>query len=201
MTFPRFDADGLRIAMSGYVPRNNLPREGAGRKPSDRTDEFRMYTLIEELTPDIIRSKHRAGPVCANIDPYSGFAYDLGIPYDLYTPCSSSHAAWDGPRIVSKKSSLPTKSSVPRNMPVSERYGLLRTTAYAVAALWIRIGGSNVFLSFSRISAESERPIKHENPPARKPGVNGFGNLLSRQCPARSWRWLLSRIRRCLRLP
>ena len=49
---------------------------------------MKLFERIEELGPDIIRSRHpRAEDVCANVDLYSGFVYDmLGIPRELYTP-------------------------------------------------------------------------------------------------------------------
>ena len=57
-------------------------------KAKDRLDEMRLFELIEEKGPDIIKARHpRADDVCANVDLYSGFVYDmLGIPRDLYTP-------------------------------------------------------------------------------------------------------------------
>ena len=43
---------------------------------------------METLWPDVIRQVHPgAKDICANVDLYSGFVYDmLGIPQDLYTP-------------------------------------------------------------------------------------------------------------------
>ena len=57
-------------------------------KAKDRMDEMRLFERIEELGPAIIKAAHpRAADVCANVDLYSGFVYDmLGIPRDLYTP-------------------------------------------------------------------------------------------------------------------
>lgn len=51
-------------------------------------DELKLYELVEEHGPKIIKSKHpRAEDVCANVDLYSGFVYAMmGIPRDLYTP-------------------------------------------------------------------------------------------------------------------
>jgi citrate synthase len=53
-----------------------------------REDEMNLFELIEKAGPAIIKSRHpRAEDVCANVDLYSGFVYDmLGIPTDLYTP-------------------------------------------------------------------------------------------------------------------
>ena len=53
-----------------------------------REAEMRLFERIEELGPGIIKSRHpRAEDVCANVDLYSGFVYDmLGIPQELYTP-------------------------------------------------------------------------------------------------------------------
>ena len=57
-------------------------------REKDRTDEMRLYEMVEEFGPAIIKERHpRAEDVCANVDLYSGFVYDmLGIPKDLYTP-------------------------------------------------------------------------------------------------------------------
>ena len=53
-----------------------------------RMDEMKLFELIEEMGPKIIKARHpNAQDVCANVDLYSGFVYDmLGIPKDLYTP-------------------------------------------------------------------------------------------------------------------
>lgn len=57
-------------------------------KSKGRTDEMKLFEMIENLGPDIIRSRHpKASEVCANVDLYSGFVYQmLGISKDLYTP-------------------------------------------------------------------------------------------------------------------
>jgi len=57
-------------------------------KEKHREDQMALYEMIEEFGPAIIKSRHpRAEDVCANVDLYSGFVYDmLGIPKDLYTP-------------------------------------------------------------------------------------------------------------------
>ena len=57
-------------------------------REKDRTDEMRLYEMVEEFGPAILKERHpRAEDVCANVDLYSGLVYDmLGIPKDLYTP-------------------------------------------------------------------------------------------------------------------
>ena len=57
-------------------------------KEKGRMDEMKLFELIEEFGPKIIKQRHpNAADVCANVDLYSGFVYDmLGIPKDLYTP-------------------------------------------------------------------------------------------------------------------
>ena len=57
-------------------------------KEKGRMDEMRLFELIESEGPKIIKRKHpNAQDVCANVDLYSGFVYDmLGIPKELYTP-------------------------------------------------------------------------------------------------------------------
>jgi len=57
-------------------------------KEKGREDEMALLELIESEGPVVIKRRHpRAEDVCANVDLYSGFVYDmLGIPKDLYTP-------------------------------------------------------------------------------------------------------------------
>lgn len=57
-------------------------------KEKNCLDEMKLFEMIEEKGPAIIKSRHpRAEDVCANVDLYSGFVYEmLGIPRDLYTP-------------------------------------------------------------------------------------------------------------------
>ena len=57
-------------------------------KEKNREAEMRLFELVESEGPRIVKSRHsRAEDVCANVDLYSGFVYDmLGIPKDLYTP-------------------------------------------------------------------------------------------------------------------
>ena len=57
-------------------------------KEKGRLAEMRLFETIEEKGPAIIKARHpRAEDVCANVDLYSGFVYDmLGIPKELYTP-------------------------------------------------------------------------------------------------------------------
>ncbi|MCQ2368547.1 MAG: citrate synthase [Kiritimatiellae bacterium] len=57
-------------------------------KEKGREDEMALFELIEKEGPKIIKSRHpRAEDVCANVDLYSGFVYDMmGVPRDLYTP-------------------------------------------------------------------------------------------------------------------
>ena len=57
-------------------------------REKNREAEMLLFERIEELGPEIIKSRHpRAEDICANVDLYSGFVYDmLGIPQELYTP-------------------------------------------------------------------------------------------------------------------
>ena len=90
-----YDRRGLIYGLGHAVytisdPRAQLLKEKAKMlaEANDRMDEFALYDAIETLGPDIIQQVHPcARDVCANVDLYSGFVYDmLGIPQDLYTP-------------------------------------------------------------------------------------------------------------------
>ena len=71
-------------------PRAQMLRDKAEKlaKEKGRENEMKLYEMIEELGPAVIKALHpHADDVCANVDLYSGFVYDmLGIPQDLYTP-------------------------------------------------------------------------------------------------------------------
>ena len=88
------DKKGLIYGMGHAVYTESDPRAEVLRtlakelaEADGRMDDFMMYRNIELLAPDIIREKLTAGPICANVDLYSGFIYELlGFPKDLYTP-------------------------------------------------------------------------------------------------------------------
>ena len=89
------DGTGLIYGLGHAVytvsdPRAQLLKRKARElaRAKGRTDEMKLYEMIEKFGPAIIKELHpRAEDVCANVDLYSGFVYDmLGIPRDLYTP-------------------------------------------------------------------------------------------------------------------
>ena len=71
-------------------PRAQLLRRKARElaREKRRMDEMRLFETIEQRGPAVIKARHpRAEDICANVDLYSGFVYEmLGIPRDLYTP-------------------------------------------------------------------------------------------------------------------
>ncbi len=90
-----FDGAGLVYGMGHAIytlsdPRAVILKEKAKElaKEKGREDEFVLYSLIEELTPDLFcKVKGVEKDMCANVDLYSGFVYSmLGIPHELYTP-------------------------------------------------------------------------------------------------------------------
>ncbi len=89
------DGSGLIYGLGHAVytisdPRAEMLKEKARTLAKDkgREDEMRLFEMVEEFGPAIIKARHpRAEDVCANVDLYSGLVYDmLGIPKDLYTP-------------------------------------------------------------------------------------------------------------------
>lgn len=90
-----FDGKGLIYGMGHAVYTMSDPRERVFRKhvkrlakEKHRENDLLLYQNIAKLAPDLINAKRRKPkPVCANVDFYSGFVYDmLGIPTELYTP-------------------------------------------------------------------------------------------------------------------
>lgn len=72
-------------------------------KAKGRVEEFKLYNNIEKLTKEIFKEiRGEDTEICANVDLYSGFVYDLlNIPKELYTPlfATSRVASWCAHRI------------------------------------------------------------------------------------------------------
>lgn len=90
-----FDRSGLIYGMGHAVytlsdPRAVLIKEKAAQLAGEKCmeKEFQLYTLIERLAPEVFyRVKKADKIICANVDFYSGFVYNmLNIPFDLHTP-------------------------------------------------------------------------------------------------------------------
>lgn len=89
------DGTGLIYGLGHAVytlsdPRTDMLREKARdlAKAKGRDEEMGLYETIERIGPELF-NRNRAKPrdLCANVDFYSGFVYDmLNIPLDLYTP-------------------------------------------------------------------------------------------------------------------
>ena len=104
-----FDRTGLIYGMGHAVytlsdPRAELCRKYA-RKLADAKgvgDEFSLIERIERLAPEVMRYHGFTKPICANIDLYTGFIYQmLGIPDDLFTPmfAVARMAGWSAHRM------------------------------------------------------------------------------------------------------
>lgn len=105
-----FDHSGLIYGMGHAVyslsdPRANVLKSFVKNlsREKNRMEEFRLYSIVERLAPEIIGEKRRIYKgVSANIDFYGGFVYDmLDLPQQLYTPlfAIARMAGWAAHRI------------------------------------------------------------------------------------------------------
>ena len=105
-----FDKSGLIYGIGHAIYSVSDPRakvfKGFVQKLSEEkglTREYELYSLIEELAPEVIAKKRKMYKgVSANVDFYSGFVYDmLGLPHELYTPifAIARIAGWSAHRI------------------------------------------------------------------------------------------------------
>lgn len=107
-----FDRSGLVYGMGHAIYTRSDPRAVELKKRAEELayatgneKEFKLYNLIEELTPEIMAEKKgKKGKkyMCANVDLYSGFVYQcLNIPPELYTPmfAIARMAGWCAHRI------------------------------------------------------------------------------------------------------
>lgn len=86
-------------------PRATILKRTAGQiaEEKDMTREFELYKTVERLTPRVMKEvKGSDKVICANVDFYSGFVYDmLGIPSEMFTPlfAVSRMAGWCAHRV------------------------------------------------------------------------------------------------------
>lgn len=89
-----YDHSGLIYGMGHAIYTKSDPRAVLLKKKAaelanvtGNEDEFGLYCMIEELTPEIFAKVRGPKLMCANVDLYSGFVYKmLNIPPELYTP-------------------------------------------------------------------------------------------------------------------
>ena len=90
-----YDRSGLIYGIGHAVYTLSDPRTVLLKKKAEvlaqekgMENEYKLYTTIEKLAPDVFYKVKKANKVmCANVDFYSGFVYEmLNIPRELYTP-------------------------------------------------------------------------------------------------------------------
>jgi len=90
-----FDGAGLIYGMGHAVyslsdPRANILKSYVEELAKEKgfEDEFRLYSLVERLAPEVIAEERKIYKgVSANVDFYSGLVYHmLGLPIELFTP-------------------------------------------------------------------------------------------------------------------
>ena len=95
LTRKEYDGQGLIYGIGHAVytvsdPRAVLLKRLAGELAAEkhRVKEYEFMQRIEQLAiQTIYRVKGHGKTMCANVDFYSGFVYDMiGIPQDIYTP-------------------------------------------------------------------------------------------------------------------
>ena len=105
-----FDHQGLIYGMGHAVYTISDPRAEVFKSfveklaaEKGRQDDYRLYESVERLAPELILSKRpNATSVCANVDFYRGFVYDmLTIPKELYTAlfATARIVGWSAHRI------------------------------------------------------------------------------------------------------
>ncbi len=105
-----FDRQGLIYGIGHAIysvsdPRAEILRGFVEKLSAEKglTDEYNLYARIEQLASGIITSHRRIYKgVSANVDFYSGFAYQmLGLPAELYTPifAIARIAGWSAHRL------------------------------------------------------------------------------------------------------
>lgn len=125
-----FDKSGLIYGMGHAVysisdPRAVILKTFAEKLSSEKNmhDEFKLYETVERIAIELISEKRKIiKGVCANVDFYSGFVYQmLGIPADLFTPIFgiARIAGWSAHRLEELVSA--NKIIRPAYQPISDK--------------------------------------------------------------------------------
>ncbi len=124
------DKSGLIYGMGHAIytlcdPRTEILREKARELAEEKgmMKQFHLYELVEKIAPDVINKKTNK-TICANIDLYSGFVYQmLDIPKELFTPlfAISRIAGWSAhileEIVTNKRIMRPAYKSVSEKKP------------------------------------------------------------------------------------
>jgi citrate synthase len=105
-----FDKTGLIYGMGHAIYTKSDPRANVFKsfvedlaREKGRLRDFKYYKNIERIAPGLIMAhKHNSKSVCANVDFYSGFVYNmLDIPKEVYTPlfATARIIGWSAHRI------------------------------------------------------------------------------------------------------
>ena len=105
-----FDKAGLIYGMGHAVytlsdPRERILKEYARELSESKgmTDEFNLYDTVERISSKLITERRKLfKPICANVDFYSGFVYNmLDIPMEIFTPifAISRISGWSAHRL------------------------------------------------------------------------------------------------------
>lgn len=105
-----FDKSGLIYGMGHAIytmsdPRADLLKVKAEQlaRENDLMDEYKLYTRVEKIATEVLaEGKDENYAICANVDFYSSFVYQmLKIPQEMYTPlfATARIASWNAHRI------------------------------------------------------------------------------------------------------
>ncbi len=125
-----YDKSGLIYGMGHAVytlcdPRTEMLRKKARELAEEKgmMKQFHLYELVEKLAPIVINKK-TSKQICANVDLYSGFVYQmLDIPKELFTPlfAISRIAGWSAhileEIVTNKRIMRPAYKSVSEKKP------------------------------------------------------------------------------------
>jgi citrate synthase len=124
-----FDRSGLIYGMGHAVytvsdPRAKILKYYAEKLSNEKNmyEEFHLYETVEEIATELLLERRKGTKgVCANVDFYSGFVYQmLGIPTELFTPifAIARVAGWSAHRIEELTNS--NKIIRPAYQPIGE---------------------------------------------------------------------------------
>ncbi len=138
-----FDGTGLLYGIGHAVytlsdPRAAIIRRYAGALAEHKGLSRRFHTIeaIEDLAPAVVsRVRGTSKPLCANVDLYAGFVYDmLGIPAEMHTPIFAiarlsgwvahrMEELYGAGRIIRPAYVVPWASTCPVYVPIADRAG------------------------------------------------------------------------------
>ena len=140
----------------------------------ERMEEYEFMERVERIAIDTVYAvKGRQKTLCANVDFYSGFVYDLiGIPREIYTLFLPWRGSWAGALTETRSSTSKDEESFVHYRCVTDERGMSPSRNASIRSNWVRnIHSINIYMKgifiFWRTVSKRSKPWRLGRAPQR----------------------------------